>query len=233
LKKKVHPDHLLESDARYRPAYSLAEAARYLRLPRQTVRNWVFGTQSSAGIVQLDDPSCKYLSFMNLVEAHVISGISRHYGIRPSQLRSALEYVRESLAVPRPLIVQEFKTDGKSLFIEHFGEIVNASLHGQITMDALLTARLERIDRDGLGLPVQLHPYTRLRIAEPTSEQPKLVSINPLISFGRPSIRGIATSILWDRYAAGDDMRHLAADYGLGLNEIEEAIRCEAIAQAA
>lgn len=233
MRKEAEFNHVLESDVRYQPAYSIVEAARYLRLPRQTLWNWVFGTKTSEGIVKLDDSQRHYLSFMNLVEAHVISGIRRYHGVRLAQVRSALTYVRDSLSIQRPLIAQEFKTDGKSLFIEHFGQTVNASRQGQITLDALLSARLERIDRDALGLPIQLHPYTRSTSAERSSEQPKLVTINPLISFGRPAVRGIATSVLWSRYAAGDEMRHLSEDYALNLDEIEEAIRCEAIAQAA
>ncbi len=193
----------------------------------------MFGTKSSGGVVDLDDPKSQYLSFMNLVEAHVISGISRGYGVRLREVRSALAYVRDSLSIQRPLIAQEFKTDGKSLFIEHFGDTVNASRQGQITLDVLLSARLERIDRDAFGLPIRLHPYTRSTSAERSSEQPKLVTINPLVSFGRPSVRGIATSVLWSRYAAGDEMLHLSSDYALNLDEIEEAIRCEAITQAA
>ena len=59
------------------------------------------------------------------------------------------------------------------------------------------------------------------------------VTINPLVSFGRPSVRGIATSVLWSRYAAGDDIQHLSHDYALSTDEFDEAIRCETVGQAA
>jgi uncharacterized protein (DUF433 family) len=233
MKATAHFESLLPSDARILPAYSVAEASRYLRLPPQTLRNWVLGVKSVSRIIEMDDPHRRYLSFMNLVEAHVISGISRHYGVRLPQVRAALQYLRESLSIQRPLIAQEFKTDGKSLFIERFGHMIDASRQGQITMEALLTARLERIDRDVFGLPIQLHPFTRAVSTEQPAGQPKLVVINPLVSFGRPSLQGIATSVLWSRYAAGDSMLHLAEDYGLTADEIDEAIRCEAVRQAA
>ena len=42
----------------------------------------------------------------------------------------------------------EFKTDGKSLFVVRFGEMINASRRGQVTLGALLTSRPDRIDRD-------------------------------------------------------------------------------------
>jgi uncharacterized protein (DUF433 family) len=185
------------------------------------------------GLIEMDDEDRQYLSFLNLVEGHIISGVSRHYGVRLREIRSALQYVRKHLDTERPLIAQEFRTDGKSLFIERFGQMINASRQGQITMEALLTSRLERIDRDAFGLPVQLHPYTRVTSMDRSPEQPKLVVINPLVSFGRPSVRGIATSVLWSRYAAGDSLVHLSQDYGLTADEIDEAIRCEAIREAA
>jgi hypothetical protein len=62
------------SDARPTPAYTFAEAARYLRLPAQTLRDWVLGTKSGPGVIAMDDDDRRYLSIMNLVEAHVISG---------------------------------------------------------------------------------------------------------------------------------------------------------------
>jgi hypothetical protein len=117
--------------------------------------------------------------------------------VRLPQVRSALEYVQKQLGVDRPLIVQEFRTDGKRLFVARFGELIKASRHGQMTLEALLTSRLDRIDRDTLGLPEQLHPFTRSTSLEPVPYQPKLVTINPRVSFGRPSVRGIARSGLW------------------------------------
>ena len=53
--------------------------------------------------------------------------------------------------------------------------------------------------------------------------------IDPRISFGRPVIAGtnIRTSIVAERYLAGESINALARDYGRDHGEIEEAIRCE------
>jgi uncharacterized protein (DUF433 family) len=126
-----------------------------------------------------------------------------------------------------PLIAQSFQTDGRFLFIKQLERLVNASNGGQLAMPDPLP-RLERIDRDPKGLPVKLYPFTRAADAVGPAQDPKMVVMNPLISFGRPSVGGVATYTIWNRFRAGDSPAHLAADYGIALEAIEEAIRCEA-----
>jgi uncharacterized protein (DUF433 family) len=88
--------------------------------------------------------------------------------------------------------------------------------------------RLERIERDSKGLPLRLYPFTRPVDSSGAAANPKIVAVNPSVSFGRPSVGGVATSIIWSRFLAGDSPAHLAEDYGLAPESIEEAIRCEA-----
>jgi uncharacterized protein (DUF433 family) len=62
-----------------------------------------------------------------------------------------------------------------------------------------------------------------------------LWSIDPRISFGRPVLAGtgIQTTIVVERYKAGESVEELAKDYGRGRLDIEEAIRWELSAEAA
>jgi len=214
-------------DARTAPAYTLAEASRYLRVPLPTLRHWSFGLGKVAPVFRLDDPNRQYLSFMNLVEAHVLAGIRRKHAIGPQQIRRALDYVQRKCGVERPLIDQSFQTDGRSLFIERLEQLINASKGGQLAMPDLLP-ELDRIDRDVAGLPVKLYPFTRSMDPSRPGADPKIVVVNPLLSFGRPSVGGVPTSAIWSRFRAGDSPADLANDYGLALEAIEEAIRCEA-----
>ena len=59
--------------------------------------------------------------------------------------------------------------------------------------------------------------------------------IDPRVSFGRPSIigTGIPTSIIAERYKAGESVEDLADDYGLQPLQIQEAIRSELTVEAA
>jgi uncharacterized protein (DUF433 family) len=217
----------LARDPRTAPAYTFAEAARYLRLPLPTLRHWSLGLGKVAPVFHLDDPARQFLSFMNIVEAHILAGIRRKHGVELQQVRRALDYVQKKCGVNRPLIDQKFQTDGRFLFIEKLEELINASKGGQLAMPDLLP-QLDRIDRDPAGLPVKLYPFTRAADASRPLPDPKLVVMNPLVSFGRPSVGGVPTRTIWSRFRAGDSPAHLAEDYGLAAEAIEEAIRCEA-----
>ena len=65
--------------------------------------------------------------------------------------------------------------------------------------------------------------------------EPRLVVIDPLVSFGRPVLAGtgIPTAIIAERYKAGESIDELANDYGRQRYEIEESIRCELEVEAA
>ena len=73
------------NDVRKAPAYSVAEAAHYLRMPEETLRSWVVGriypvfgkSKRSRSLITLDDPGRRYLSFINLVEAHVLAEVMK------------------------------------------------------------------------------------------------------------------------------------------------------------
>ena len=90
---------------------------------------------------------------------------------------------------------------------------------------------LKRIERDSKGLPIKLYPFTRDTESDsPPKSDPRVVVMNPAISFGRPVIAGtgIPVSSIYERYKAGDSVAELAQDFRLGTSDIEEAIRCEA-----
>lgn len=100
-----------------------------------------------------------------------------------------------------------------------------------MAMREVLQAHLQRIERDPSGLVIRLYPFTRKR----QLDEPKLISIDPRISFGKPVLNGtgIPTVILAERYKAGESMEELARDYDRPRMEIEEAIRCELQLEAA
>ena len=227
------------NDVRKAPAYSVAEAAHYLRMPKETLRTWIAGRfypvadqlKRSQPLIRWDDPGKQYLSFINLVEAHVLAAIRRHHGVKLPKVRKALDYVKNHLGIERPLIDEAFQTDGLDLFVERYGSLITASQEGQQAMKEVIGIYLKRIERDTKGFPIKLYPFTRASEADDTpATDPRVVVMNPMISFGRPVIvgTGIPVSSIYERYKAGDSVADLAQDFRLGIGEIEEAIRCEA-----
>jgi len=225
------------SDVRSLPAYSFAEAAHYLNLPATTLRAWCLGQPPGEPrrfqpVLRLDGRKPSALSFLNLVEAHVLAAIRREHKVSLQSVRRALQYVRDKLGQDRPLVQAEFETDGVSLFVERLGELINASQEGQLAMRSLLEAHLRRIERDPQGLPIKLYLFTRKGDPE---RQPAPVVVDPHVAFGRPVLegRGVPTAVLADRFKAGDSLSELAEDYGTPSERIEEAIRCELDRKAA
>ncbi len=210
------------------PAYSIREAASLVGISPSTLRSWTRGRSfprraggrgSSPAVIDLSDPEGLFLSFTNVVEAHVLSGLRRKYEIKLDTIRAAVRYVRDRFHVPHPLALERFKTDGVSLFIERFGRTINASQEGQLAIREVLDAYLERIDYDD-GRAVRLFPLHR-------DHAPRMIVVDPRRSFGRPTIAGTSVPVvaIRSRFDAGDSVDLLARDFEVGQEQIEEALR--------
>jgi len=218
---------------REQPAYTLAEAARYLKLPVATLRSWVVGrsypTAEGAGRFQplIHPPRRKppVLSFSNLIEAHVLRALRTDHGIPVKELRRALKYAEERLGVERLLLRRELCTDGGNLFLERYGQLINLSASGQLAMRKVFEQHLERVVWDLPQFPVRLYPFLSSDGLGP--DRP--IAIDPQIAFGRPVVlrKGAATHAIAERLDPGETVADLAADYDLSPTEIEEAVLYE------
>src|SRR5574341_2147872 len=207
------------TDRRELPAYSIAEASHYLRIPPSTLRWWVTGryharhaTQTLKPIILLPQTAPPMLSFLNLIEIHVLDAIRRKHGILLPKVRKTLDFLEREYKSLHPLAEEEFQTDGVELFVEKYGHLISASEAGQVAMAEMLNIYLRRIERDDTGIPLRLYPFTRRGQAE----DPRVVVIDPSVSFGRPCLVGtsIATAVIAERFHAGESVIELAEDYG-------------------
>ena len=222
------------ADPRELPAYSIAEAAHYLSIPEATVRSWVSGRtfpgkdgpRRSPGIIAPADRQRGLLSFINLLEVHVLGGIRRRHDIDMRKIRAAVGYIAKRFECAHPLVDEEMWTDGQDLFVKRLGDLVNLNRDGQLAMRQMLEAHLQRIERDAAGLAVRLYPFTRPL----GTDAPRLIVIDPRRAFGRPVIAAtrIPTTDVFERFKAGDSLDALVAEYGRSTQEIQEAIRYEA-----
>jgi uncharacterized protein (DUF433 family) len=214
-------------------------------MPLSTLRFWIFGQtyETAAGertakpIITIPEMSPPQLSFINMVEAHVLSGIRYQHGVQLRAVRRALEYLTKESRSAHPLAEEQFQTDGVNLFVDRLGHLVNISDNGQLAMRDILQALLRRIDRDEHGLAVRLYPFSRRPMLAPqlVDESPRVVVIDPRVAFGRPALAGagVTTSAIAERFDAGESIDDLAVDFGRTREEIEEAVRCELLRDAA
>ena len=223
---------------REQPAYGLAEAARYLKLPAATLRSWVFGRAYPKGeAVATFQPLIKparreppLLSFYNLIEAHVLRSLRTEHGIAIKELRKAIRYAERTLNIERLLLSKDLRTHAGAVFLEEYGKLINLTASGQLAMRRLLEDHLKRVEWDQWAFPVRLYPYVS---AQPTAARP--IAIDPGIAFGRPVVlrMGVTTEVIAERIDAGETVDALAEDYDLKPEEIEEAVLYERAAGAA
>lgn len=214
-------------DPRSIPFYSIAQAARYVGLPRTTLRDWVRGRKyktvngdiRKANLINPVDINIPMLSFDNLIEAHVLRSLRSKEELPMYKIREALDYAQSEMGIERLLIRKELQTDGKSLFLKKIFELIDLNKGGQLAMDELVNSHLKRIEYDKV-FPGRLFPFI------PGNTSSKIIVIDPRISFGRPvtSKRHISAEVIADRFDAGEKLNELAKDYKIDKEEVKQAI---------
>lgn len=214
------------------PAYSLTEAARYLKLSPATLRSWFLGRDyptaqgisKFAPVLKLARKQPPTLSFSNLIEAHVLRSLRTEHGIPLLGVRQALSYAEHQLGVADLLRHEQLCTSGKDLFLSRYGKLINLSASGQLAMRSVFDAHLKRIEWGPLHSAVRLYPF----VTE-TAGDARPIIIDPTISFGRPVVGEafVSTRSIVDRIDAGESVADVARDYRLSPGAIEEAVLYE------
>jgi uncharacterized protein (DUF433 family) len=221
---------MVMADPRLAPAYTIAEAGRYLKIPAPTVRSWVMGRdypkQSGKGrfapvIVLPDDPG-RRLSFCNLIELAALRALRTEHEFKLSAVREALDYAGRELKISGLLASKQLYARPGELFLAHYGELISLNRAGQLGIKAMLDGLVTRIDWER-NLPCRFFPPLPNRMGV------KSVVIDPRVSFGRPVLArlGVSTGVIVDRVNAGESPQDLAADYGATREEIMDALAYE------
>jgi uncharacterized protein (DUF433 family) len=231
-RRKVQPRTNLADVA----AYSLREAAALIGVPMSTLHKWTKGrtfptkrgTQASAPIIET--PAPHFLSFTNIVEAHILAGFRRER-VALEKIRRAVRFVDRHYRVKHALALEDFQTDGVDLFIERLDHgLVNASRDGQNAMRAIVETHLRRVEYKH-GRAIRLFPLIRpTRVGAqilPQGDAPRTVVIDPHRAFGRPVLNGTSVPVedIFSRWQRGEGIQQLASDYEVTPAEIEEALR--------
>ena len=232
------------ADPRELPGYTVADASRYLHVPKATLRSWFLGRTypkrggvaefgrlltPAAAAANVKEAQAGYtnnkIPFLNLVEAHVLRALRTEHDVSLAGIREALETAEKRLGVERVLLSDQLLTSAGELFIEHYGELLSLSRSGQFAMKKMLQAYLRRVVWDDKHIPIRLFPFLR----DTENAGPSPIVIDPRKSFGRPTIigSGVMTHVLTDRIDAGETIEELARDYDIPAAHIESAILFE------
>ncbi len=224
--KRKQQDIYGGNDPRDLAAYGITEAARYIKIPERTLRSWVVGRHYTAHsgrpffspLITLPEENPPQLSFNNLIEAHVLRALRTRHKVSIHAARDAIRFAEERYHINRLFLRPELQAGAGDLFLQRYGELVHLNMSGQLVLKEMLTEHLERIETDTLKVPVRFYPFSR------TGK--RNIVIDPRISFGRPVIqrRGVSTAAIVDRIDAGEAVDEIAADYGLAVEEVTEAV---------
>jgi uncharacterized protein (DUF433 family) len=170
-------------------------------------------------------PRPPLLSFLNLIEAHVLHALRTDHVVPVKAVRSALAYAEKALRIDRLLLRPELCTDAGRLFLDRYGELIELSASGQLAMRRVFSEHLKRIAWDDSRFPVRLTPF----LPQAVQGEDRAIAIDPRIAFGRPVMvnKGVSTATIAERIDAGEQPDNVAADYDLRPEEVEEAVLYE------
>src|SRR5215471_11425065 len=134
------------------PMYGLSEAALYLRVPISTLDYWVFGRGRTPGLITAASKHPRSLSFMNLLECHMLAAMRTIYDLKIPRIRRALLRLSSMNGYRHPLVEKPLFTDRRDILIQEMDNILNISTpdnFGQYEITQILETFLERIETDG------------------------------------------------------------------------------------
>ena len=203
------------------PAYQVGEAARYARISTQTVVAWHKVDQRR---VLSEKEDGQRLSYLQLIELAVVAGF-RKAKIPLPEIRAAREYVKRNLKSEHPFAEYQFKRYGKSLFTEFEEDktgrkkLLKANQAGQLAWKEIIGPLLKEFEYEPEGVAIRWH------VAGPSSP----IIIDPRLSFGTPTVKGVPTWVVRGRFDAGETDSMIAEDFGLDVPSVREALKFEGV----
>jgi uncharacterized protein (DUF433 family) len=206
------------------PAYLVADAARYAGISANTIRNWQTETNWGRKALGHRDKG-ESLNYFQLVEVAFVAAL-RRAGVRLDQIKNAREYMAVEFGTEYPFAATRFKTDGKDIWVRldafvpgaSSKKLVKVNRGGQLAWAEVVATKFTEFDYEN-DLAVRWHPRGK------TSP----VFIDPRISFGAPTVKGIATWAIRGRHEAGESIDEIAEDFEITKREVDSALQFEGI----
>jgi uncharacterized protein (DUF433 family) len=215
------------------PAYTLADVARYVGASDQTLRAWFRGrsqiTSKSGGlrraevkpILPTDAGPREPLSFLDLIEAHMLFSLRNAYKFPMHKVREAAEYVASLQGSLTLLAHKDFIHDEKNLFLGQDSTLLSLTERGQMADRGILSQGLKQVEYGSDGYADEFFPNN-------IGGKPQhAFVVNPHFNFGRLSVARlrVGADAMAERINAGEKIADIAEDYGATEGEIVEAIK--------
>jgi uncharacterized protein (DUF433 family) len=208
--------------------FTVHEAASYLDVPYSTLRHWIDPEVGNPLVSSLSERGhVPRLSFLGFAEAFVISA-AKNAGVPARRIRQGVEAVRASIGVDYALATHRLYVDRAELLIAPEGGTdltepsdLEVARTQQIQITRTVVEQLEHISygQDGIAATLTL----------PIFEIAKVV-VDPREAFGAPLISRTGTRIrdIISLWRADEDVRDIAYDFDLTVEEVMDVIRAQA-----
>jgi uncharacterized protein (DUF433 family) len=217
--------------------YSEAEAARLLRVPSSTLNYWLEGGTRRGKTYQpivREQPRGGHppVTWAEFIECGWLRQYRRIDRVPMAELRAFIALMRGRYEVPYPLAhFAPFANQGQLVTVREAQAEAGlapdfclvAEVSGQLVLTAPADAFVRRVEWEQ-GEPTGWRPHD-------DDESP--VRIRPGVRFGRPSVRGISTTVLWEQVEAGASLDEVAEDYDLAVGDVRWAVSYETATSAA
>ena len=212
----------------YLPAYRVGEAARYSGTTAQAVTRW-HHQGGRLGPALPGRLKRQHLSYLELVEVAFVATF-RNLGVSLQRIRRARTYAAQILGSEHPFAEYRWLTEGHHamLYLSELdddasvGNLVVADVHGQVAWQEMVGQRFTQFDYEqGLALIWYV------------AGRDNMVVIDPRVSFGAPTVKGVPTWVLKGRWSAGESISDIQDDFGLSEEESMDGLLFEGIKAAA
>lgn len=222
------------------PLYSIAEAARYLRLNDGTFRSWARGYTTRVGkrtvtgqpiITDLGRPGQRgpAIPFVGLAEGYALAAI-RKAGVPLQRIRPALDRLSKEIGLGYALASKRLYTDGAEVLYDYAQMADDEEAEalagltvvrdGQRVFAEVVRDYLRRITwgSDGYVVAIPLPGYTQSEVVADIRR-----------GFGQPTFKhgGARLEDVLALFYAGESGATVAEEFGLTQVEVEDAIRVD------
>lgn len=214
--------------------FAEAEAARLLRLPQSTLHYWLEGGlrrgRTYRPVLRVEARGARSVTWAEFVEAALLREYRRTLNVPMGELRGFIDLLRQDYGVPYPLADRRPYVMGKELVLQAQDAVgldpefcLVAVVRGQLILTPPSQSFVERVTWDG-DVAAGWRPHD-----DPKSP----VLMTPDVRFGKPSVSGISTEVIWEHDQAGEGVEEIANAFGLTVVEVRWALAYETSARAA
>lgn len=209
--------------------YTVPEAARMIAMPPRNLRRWVAGYRHHGKLesplwlpqhqVEPDEPIV--IGFRDLVEARIINSL-RGMKIGLPTIRKCIARARDLLEDERPFSTRQFKTDGRSIFLEIMRDVGEPEM---IDLKSLQGVFSRMVAPSLTGLDFDEDGASRWWLLEGK----RTIVADPERSFGQPIVAeaGVTTSRLAQAYKAEGSVDAVAKLFELRPRLVRDALEYE------